>query len=106
MASIGPEGFISELPQAWRRVAYAALLAVSLTAGYFLFIAGPIANASDAIKTTNTRVDKVEADISTIKGDVSEIRTHQAANDQKLDDVKGSVDAINQKLDRLLLRGK
>lgn len=106
MTNIGPEGLISELPPAWRRACYAALLAVSMTASYFLFVQAPIADAKDAIKANRTDITTLQQDVASMKGDISTVKTSQGRSDQKLEDLKDSVATMNNKLDRLLMRGQ
>lgn len=100
------DGAIRELPGPWRKVAWGALMAVLLTIGYFTFIELPIADARDATRTNASRIDKVETDISTIKSDVADIKSSSAARDQKVDDLRDTMDQINQKLDRVLEQRK
>lgn len=106
MALIGPDGAINELPPSMRRIAYGALVAAGLTAGYFTVIQAPLADAKDKTQANSVRIDKVEANITTIKNDVSDIKTTSAARDQKIDDMKETMATINAKLDRLLTQGK
>lgn len=95
---------VRELPRTWRRAVYVAVAAIGITVAYFGFIQGPIATAQSAANTNGHRLDKVENDISEIKNSVSDIQASSAARDQKVDDIKSSVDAISEKLDRMLER--
>lgn len=106
MTSMGPEGLINELPLAWRRAGYAALLAVSMTAGYFMLVQSPIADAKDAVRHNKDDITQLQQDVSGIKGDLTTVKANQAAQAQKLDDVRDSVNSMNQKIDRLLMRGQ
>lgn len=100
------DGAISELPRPVRRLLYALGVGVSITVGYFTFVAGPIASAQDANEVNGRRIDKVERDVADMKSDVQTVKMNQARTDQKLDDVKDSMATINEKLDRLLTRGQ
>ena len=98
------DAMINELPAPWRKAAYAGIAAISITVGYFLFIAGPVSVAVTQEKADAANIDKIEGSVGSIQSDASAIKAHEAATDQKLDDVKGAADAINDKLDRLLER--
>lgn len=100
------EDALKELPPAVRRMVYVAFLAVGMTGGYFTFVAGPQADAKDAISKNKADIVTLQQDVAGMKSDINTVKNNQARNDQKLDDVKDSMDAINQKLDRLLMRGQ
>lgn len=106
MSIPGVEGLASELSPGWRRAGYAALTAGFIVFAYFIFVDGRIAHAQDGVTTNSKRIDSVQGDIKDIKGAISDMQYHAASRDQKLDDMKDQMDAMNTKLDRLLMQGQ
>jgi septal ring factor EnvC (AmiA/AmiB activator) len=100
----GVDHLLQEVSPGWRRAGYAALLAAFIVTCYFVFVSGRIADAMELAQQNSHRIDTVDTDIKDIKGTVEDLRERQAANAQKLQDVKESVDSINSKLDRLLMQ--
>lgn len=100
------DGAIQELPKPLRKLAYALLVGISGTIGYFTLVSTPIASAYDEINKSKADIQTLQQDVSGMKSDIATVKTSQARTDQKLDDVKESMGAINQKLDRLLTRGQ
>lgn len=106
MSIPGIEGLASELSPGWRRAGYAALAAGFIVFAYFIFVDGRIAHAQEGMERNSKRVDAVQGDIKEIKGAISDIQFHAASRDQKLDDMKEQMNAMNDKLDRLLMQGQ
>lgn len=100
------DGIIQELPKPVRKLAYALLVGISITIAYFTLVSTPIASANDEIKKNKDDIQTLQQDVSGMKSDIATVKTSQARTDQKLDDVKESMGAINQKLDRLLMRNQ
>jgi chromosome segregation ATPase len=65
-----------------------------------------MADAKDKIEKNRSDISTLQQDVANLRSDTGAIKTNQARTDQKLDDLKDSVDAMNQKLDRLLTRGQ
>lgn len=104
--SIAVNEILADMSPGWRRTIYGAITAAGVVASYFTFVDGRIAHAETNIKHNSERITGVEADIKDIKGSVIDLREKQAVNGQRLQDVKESVDAINQKIDRLIMQGQ
>jgi hypothetical protein len=104
MSLPGANELLSDVSPGWRRAGYAAMLAGFIVAAYFIFVSGRIADAMELGQRNEKRIDRVERDISDIKGDTSDIRATMAAQAQKVDDLNEAVQAMNKKLDELLMR--
>jgi len=100
----GADGLLTDVSPAWRRAGYAALTAAFITGAYFLFVDGRIANAMDLATRNEKRIDGVQSDIKEIRGDIADIKNTSSARDQKLDDLKEQMNAMNAKIDRLLMQ--
>jgi septal ring factor EnvC (AmiA/AmiB activator) len=102
----GTDGLLKEMSPGWRHACSAAIFSIALTISYFSFVDGPIASAQESGDRANKRIDKVDQDIAAIKENLSDIKASSAVRDQKIDDLKESMAAINAKLDRLLTRDR
>ena len=58
----------------------------------------------DLATRNEKRIDGVQSDIKEIRGDIADIKNTSSARDQKLDDLKEQMNAMNAKIDRLLMQ--
>lgn len=100
----GVDGLLADVPVGYRRAGYAALLAGFIVASYFIFVSGRIADAMTLAQRNDKRIDQVDKNIAKIQDGQADIQARLAASDQKVEDLKDSVDTMNRKLDTLLMR--
>ncbi|MBI3677909.1 MAG: hypothetical protein HY243_14975 [Proteobacteria bacterium] len=100
MAAVGD--FVDRLPPKYRASAYLMLFASGVTVLYFTAIAGPLSNVSALADSNSKRITKVEDNLTTIRDQLSDMKTNQTVTSGQVDDIKKKIDKMDDKLDTLL----